>query len=292
MHPQHDDKADSRDGHVGHKAVFGNVMSRRAFLQLAVVGAAGVVVGGTASAVYSFGIESIAAELRGLREPVRVAWLCDLHYGPFIHAGSVAAWVDATLELEPDLILLGGDIVDHRAPPNLAPLFDELGRLRSPLGTYAIRGNHEYARFGDPRPFEAALERSGVRTLVNQGVDVREDLYLAGFDSGRVGLRVIRNTLAHRPADSACLAAAHKPDVLPRMPPEIGLTLCGHTHGGQILLPGIGPIVALTDAGRDAASGWVWSPGLGYVSRGLGVVHVPIRLNCPAELTIVTLTPA
>ena len=88
------------------------------------------------------------------------------------------------------------------------------------------------------------------------------------------------------------LVAAHKPDVLPLMPEDVALTLCGHTHGGQVRLPGIGPLSFDSRFNRDHGSGWYRSPSLGYVSRGLGVVHVPVRIACPAELTLVTLMPA
>lgn len=270
-------------------------LSRRAFLGLLGAGAVAGVAGTGVAGTYRFQVERIEASLDGLRAPVTIAWLCDLHYGPFIRAGSVAAWVDTTLALAPDVVLLGGDLVDTLAPPDVAPLVEQLGRLRAPLGVISIRGNHEYARFGrrgQLEAFEADLATVGIETFVNRGRLLRDDLWYAGVDDKQVGGAALRSSLAGRPDGTACVFGSHQPDVLPRLPDTVQLTFCGHTHGGQVRIPGLGPVVTRTRLGRDNEAGWVRVPALGYVSRGLGVVHVPLRLNCPAELTFATLRPA
>lgn len=270
-------------------------MSRRAFFGLLGAGALSVLGGGAVAGTYRFVVEHIEAPLAGLRAPLRVAWLVDMHYGPFIRAGSVAAWVDAALAQAPDLIVLGGDLVDHQAPDDVRPLLAELARLQAPLGVYGVWGNHEFSRYPDARDlerFREALEEAGVTMLVNRGVDIRADLHLVGLDVDRVGPQRLARALAGRPSGSACLLATHKPDMLPRIPAGVDLTLLGHTHGGQVVLPGIGPLFTRTALGSAGTAGWVRAPALGYVSRGLGVVHVPLRINCPAELTLATLTPA
>ena len=270
-------------------------MSRRAFLRLLGLGGVAVVAGGTVAGTYGFQVERISVALPEVRRPLTVAWLCDMHFGPFIRAGSVAAWVDATLDAAPDLVVLGGDLVDKHAPDDVSPLIAELRRLEAPLGVYSVLGNHESARFGRGDALDAFisdLHEAGITTLVNRGVSVRDDLYLAGIDAAGGGFGRIRRALADRPPDIATLVAAHKPDVLPLMPADVGLTLCGHTHGGQVRLPGIGPLLFDSRVSRDYSSGWYRSPSLGYVSRGLGVGYVPVRIACPAELTLATLTPA
>ena len=271
------------------------VMSRRAFLGLLGLGGATMVTGGSVASAYRFQVERISAPIAGLRRPLTLAWLCDMHFGPFIREGSVAAWVDATLELAPDLVVLGGDLVDHHAPDDVAPLIAELRRLEAPLGVYSVLGNHEYARFGRGGAldaFVADLLEAGMPTLVNRGILVRDDLYLAGIDAAGGGARRILRALQERPTGVAALVAAHKPDVLPLIPEDVALTLCGHTHGGQVRLPGIGPLLFDSRISRDYSSGWYRSPSLGYVSRGLGVGYVPVRIACPAELTFATLVPA
>ncbi len=271
------------------------LMSRRAFLGLLGLGGAAVVSGGSVASAYSFQVERISASIAGLRRPLTLAWLCDMHYGPFIRQGSVAAWVDAALDLAPDLVVLGGDLVDQHAPDDVTPLITELSRLEAPLGVYSVLGNHEYARFGRGGAldaFIADLLEAGVPTLVNRGTQVRDDLYLAGIDAAGGGARRILTALRERPPSVPALVAAHKPDVLPLMPEDVALTLCGHTHGGQVRLPGIGPLLFDSRLSRDYSSGWYHSPSLGYVSRGLGVGYVPVRIACPAELTLATLVPA
>ncbi len=241
---------------------------------------------------YRFQIEHIQAELEGLRSPLRVAWLCDLHYGPFIRAGSVAAWVDATLALDPDLILLGGDMVDHLAGADFGPLTEQLGRLVAPLGVWGIWGNHDLSRLSDGLDeFEARLAAVGTTILVNRGRLVREDLYLAGIDDLQQGRPDLTAALAGRPPGVPVLLLSHNPDILPQVPPSVGLTLCGHTHGGQIRLPLVGPVITSSRYGRRFVSGWVEGPARGYVSRGLGVTQLPLRLACPPELTALTLSP-
>ena len=100
--------------------------------------------------------------------------------------------------------------------------------------------------------------------------------------------------LRDRPLEAACLLLAHNPDSLPHVPLSVDLALCGHTHGGQIRLPGWGPVFTSSEHGQRFASGWVEEPGvaLGYVSRGLGTVILPARLNCAAELAVFDLVPA
>lgn len=270
----------------------GGAVSRRSFLRLLGAGAVGALTARSVVASYDFEIRDVTLPLRGLREPLRVAWLCDLHFGPFIRDGSVGTWVDATLALAPDLVLLGGDLVDRFAPADLTPLLDRLGRLEAPLGVFAVRGNHEYARFDEaPDAFDAALEELGIVTLVNGGVTIRDDLYLAGVDDLNRGTVRLPRALAGWPGGSACLLMSHTPDVLPDVPVSVGLTLCGHTHGGQVVLPGVGPVVTSSRYGRRFVAGLVQGPAAGYVSTGLGMSHLPLRLNCPAELTLLTLVP-
>jgi uncharacterized protein len=273
--------------------------SRRRFLRRALTLAVGAVaataVGGGVLSSYRFQVEAIEARLEGLRAPLRAAWLCDLHYGPFIGVGSVAAWVDATLALRPDVVLLGGDLIDvfGRGAPD--PLIEQLGRLRAPLGVWGVWGNHDHNGMrgrGGVAALEDALAEAGIVMLRNRGVQVRDDLHLAGLDDWRQGRPDLTAALAGRPVGVPCLLLSHNPDALPHVPTDVDLTLCGHTHGGQVRLPFVGPLVTSSRYGRRFASGWVRGPALGYVSRGLGVSQLPVRVLCPPELTDLTLVPA
>ena len=266
-------------------------MTRRRFLTGAVTLAVGLVAGRAVADTYTFETLRTTRRLPRLRTPLRVAFLADLHHGIYIRSDSVARWVDAANADAPDLILLGGDLVDRTPGGHIDDLMRELARLRAPLGVYATWGNHDHARFSGTRGFEETLRSAGVDMLRNRGLSVRDDLFVAGLDDYRTGRPDIPAALRERPADRACLLVSHNPDALPHVPVDVDLTLCGHTHGGQIRIPGIGAIVTSSRYGRRFVEGWVDGPALGYVSRGLGFSLIPLRVDCPAELTILDVTP-
>ncbi len=267
-------------------------MRRSTLVAIAAGVGAGLLAARMVANTYRFTVERIRSGLPGLETDVRVVLLFDLHYGPYIRRGSIAAWVEAALAERPDLLIVGGDLVDGWAGEDVQPLVHELGRLRAPLGTFAMWGNHDYIRFGDPSGFARRLERVGITVLENRGTLVRQDLFLAGLDDVGEGEPDLAAALAGRPAGTACLLVAHNPEALSYVPPEVGLTLSGHTHGGQINVPGIGPLIKASHYTQRLLRGWSRQPALGYVSRGLGVSLLPLRLNCPPELTVLELTPA
>jgi uncharacterized protein len=240
---------------------------------------------------YRFEVERVQTRLPALQARLRVAFLTDLHFGPYIREGSLAAWVEATRGVAPDLVVLGGDLVEGMGRSDLAPLLRQLARLRAPCGVYTTWGNHDHTRFGDLGPFTASLQDIGIEVLNNRGVPVRDDVYLAGLDDYDVGRPDVNAALRERSHGQACLLISHNPDALVMVPEAVDLTLCGHTHGGQVRLPGVGALVKSSGYAQLFVQGWTRAPALAYVSRGLGVGLVPMRLNCPPELTVVELVP-
>ncbi|WP_045233595.1 metallophosphoesterase [Deinococcus pimensis] len=280
-------------------------ITRRALLLggLGALAAASVPVGET----YRFEVNRHAPELAGLRAPIRISLLTDLHYGPYVRAASVRAWVDATLRERPDLVIIAGDFIDADVDGGTDPLLHELARLHAPLGVYGTWGNHDYYSFGrvarlarPARPdwearrerFRRDLHEAGVRVLLNENVRVREDLVLAGVDDFETGDPGLALALHGPDRAAATLLVSHNPDLLPLVPATVGLTLCGHTHGGQIRLPVVGALSTSSRYGERFAMGFVRAPARGFVSRGLGVTGVPMRLNCPPELVTLDLRPA
>lgn len=269
-------------------------MDRRTFLKLA-VGTAPVLLGlGATAAAYSFELPRYRRPLRGLKSGVRLAFLTDQHLGPFMGRHQLEEWVDATVALEPDVVVFGGDLVDQMYAGDLREVVELLPRLESPLGVYAVLGNHDRTKYRQLGPLEEALEAAGVRLLRNEGERLRDDLYLAGLDDWRTGHPDAERALAGAPdaAAAARILVSHNPDAIPHMPDGIDLLLAGHTHGGQVRLPLIGPLVTSSEYGRRFAEGWVDAPMPAFVSRGLGVSMLPFRLFCPPELVLLELQPA
>lgn len=274
-------------------------MSRRRFLRraAAVGGVAATALGlESVREAYAFVVTRQRLALPGLRRPLRAVMLSDLHLGPFIGERQLAGWVRATAELEPDLVLLVGDLVDHRYSGDLSEFRRWLPELQPPLGSVAVPGNHDRARYPDLAPWRRMLEDVGVGVLINQGRSVRDDLYLAGVDDLRESVADPAAALAGAPTGAARVLLSHNPDLIPELPAEPAarpdLLLAGHTHGGQICVPGYGAVVTGSAYGRRYASGWVPAPMPAFVGRGLGVAALPVRFACPAELVVLELSPA
>lgn len=260
---------------------------------LALAGAAGAVgLGGhMLRSAYRFEVRRLQLTLPGLRRPLRLAQLSDLHIGPYMRRAQLRGWLDATAALQPDLIAFTGDLVDRWFRGDPAALGAELARLRAPLGTAAVWGNHDHHAFPDPAPLADALAGAGVRLLDNRWERLRDDLVLAGVDDLRQGRPDLDAALRGRPPGAATVLLCHNPDLLPEVPATVALTLAGHTHGGQVRLPLLGALLTSSHYGQRFAEGWVAGPALGFVSRGLGVSGLPIRLRCAPEVVLFDLRP-
>ena len=273
-------------------------MTRRRFL----LGAAGVAVG---TAVYShFGelnmvkVERVEVRLRRLRcaGRIRLALLSDLHLHGLGRREETALKI---VEGErPDLIVVTGDFLDS---PDGWDLLKKFAQMIAGLGeVYAVLGNWDHWAEGRGGPsakeIREALEDSGVRVLVNSGMAVRvgdQELWLAGVDDPHTYRSDVAKSLEGAPEDTSVILLAHSPEVVGEVVDGVDLILCGHTHGGQVRLPIIGPLYVPSRYGKRYVSGLY---DLGrfamYVSRGLGWSFLPFRLNCPPEVTLISLARA
>lgn len=272
-------------------------LSRRRFLQYVGFAGAAALLGGAATVAqsYRFEVNRYTRALPRLRAPLRVAHLSDLHYGAYSQEASVKAWVDATIAEAPDVVLLTGDFVDYRTQGSFEPLIRQLARLNPPLGVYGVWGNHDYDQ-GIARRDELheGFKSIGVRILVNERLELRDDLCLAGVDDLWKGDHDLHAALGNRPEDKACIFMCHIPDILPGIV-EYGysaeLTLAGHNHGGQIKLPLLGAVVIPSKYHSRFLEGWFTEPTLGFVSRGLGFSLMPVRFGSMSEVVIIDLQP-
>jgi predicted MPP superfamily phosphohydrolase len=167
-----------------------------------------------------------------------------------------------------------------------------LASLNAKYGIFAVLGNHDL--WTDAVVVRAGLEREGVPVLVNQGVTLsvgRDNIYLAGLDDAWSGQPDLSAALDGSATDIPVILLAHEPDVadISALDGRVSLQLSGHSHGGQVRLPGVGAPI-LPYLGQKYEQGvyrvnnmWV------YTNRGLGVIPPPVRLNCPPEITEITL---
>lgn len=283
-------------------ALLDRTMSRRSFL----IGGA---LGGSAAAGLTL-FEAYAARYVNPYRPVlervsvpvpadhpglaglRIGFITDTHVGPFISADDLARATGLIAAEQPDLILLGGDYVSESARYT-ADAVDVIRLLveSAPLGGYAVLGNHDLS-VSSTRVREA-FRTAGMPMLRNDAtaVPVGSDvLWIAGIDETLLGNPDPAATFAQVPAGAAALALWHEPQFA-EAAAEHGafLQLSGHTHGGQIRVPGIGPI-GLPVHGKRYVMGLNHVAGMPiYTARGVGVYRPPLRFNCPPEVTLVTL---
>jgi predicted MPP superfamily phosphohydrolase len=232
-------------------------------------------------------IPRLPAALRGKT----VAFVTDIHRGPFVSESDVANVVRTTMALAPDLIVLGGDY-SHRETQFIAPCFDLLADLDAPLGVYGVLGNHDYKH--GLAETKAGMRAAKVAELTNRGVALTfggETLHLCGVDDLWHGRPDVDAALAGVRPQDGCLLVSHNPDVAQEMPDRrVGLMLSGHTHGGQVVVPGYGAPLVPSRYGRKYAHGLCQAPETQiYVSAGTGMSVLPVRLGCRPEITRITL---
>jgi hypothetical protein len=272
------------------------IMSRRSFLKLLGLMLFGGALGGSAAfaQVYRFGVNRYKFSMPKLKKPLRVVHLSDLHFGRFLKANMVKRWVDASLQESPDLIVITGDFVDSTTG-DFQPLISELSRLKALLGVWGVWGNHDYDQGVEyQQQFAEALKGMDINILVNQGVSIREDLFLCGCDDLWMGEHDLDKTFSKQPKDQATLFMCHIPDILPGLAEynfHADLTLSGHNHGGQVKLPFIGAPFVPSKYGQQFVEGWFTEPRSAFVSRGLGVSSLPIRWNSQPEVVVIDLEP-
>ena len=229
---------------------------------------------------------------------VRVGVMTDFH-GGVPHAGEdvFARWVAAMNAERPDLILLGGDFADAHVlfGGRLSPrrMTAHLAGLRAPLGVYAVLGNHDWKQFG--WGMYDALARTPIVLLENSSVPVNAPggrFHVAGLGDLRMRSADIGAALRAVPPGEPVVLLSHDPDVFPRVPERVALTVAGHTHGGQVAIPLVRRPVVPSSYGERYVRGHVVEGGRHLiVSSGLGTSGAPVRLLAPPELLVLELRP-
>jgi predicted MPP superfamily phosphohydrolase len=231
--------------------------------------------------------------------------IADLHAGgPNMGIERVRQVVDAGNALKSDLVVVLGDyfathrfVTEHVPPPAWAA---ELKRLKAPLGTYAIYGNHDW--WYDIVGVRNALHHVGIPAMQNEAVLLGapgSGFWLAGLGDQLAhyvgpdhfeGVDDLPGTLKRITTDDPVILLVHEPDIFTNVPERVSLTLAGHTHGGQVRFPLVPPVWTPSKYGARFAYGHIVERGRHMiVSGGLGCSKVPVRLGVPPEIVRVTL---
>jgi uncharacterized protein len=232
----------------------------------------------------------------------RIVQLSDIHLDEFTEPFFLERVVHKVNDLAPDLVLLTGDFVTRGSLTFIASTHaahrgaEILTALTSPL-RYAILGNHDVS-VSSPLVIHA-LTSNGTPVLVNQHVPIERNgarIWLCGSDDLCAGRPNINLTIPADP-DGPVILMAHEPDYADTVVNHprgkvVDLMLSGHSHGGQVRLPFVGPMI-LPPLGEKYVQGYFRLDHMQlYVNRGIGTVGLPFRLNCPPEITVLTLQPA
>ena len=269
--------------------------TRRAALQGLMATGAGLMVGrvgyGAAYERHQIRLEQSDLRIVGLPralDGLRVGLITDVHVSPTVPDEDVRAAVRLLAEARPDLVALGGDYVTDLDTTRAVPAADMLAPLAAaPMGALAVLGNHD-----DDRIVPAALVSRGFTVLK----DARTRLTIRGETVDIAGLRYWTRRVSDiarvlNGAGPTTILLAHDPRRLKEAAAfDVQLVLAGHTHGGQVVLPGLGaiaarrfPVVAGPATERNCTL---------FVSRGVGTVVAPVRINCPPEVSVLTLRSA
>lgn len=243
-------------------------------------------------------VETVRVPLAGLASNLRsfrIVQFSDTHFGPYFGEAEGAQTVARVNRLQPHLIVFSGDLVTQLIEGELDLARTMLRELRAPLGTFAVLGNHDH--WTDSESVANALEAGGVVLLRNENRLIEWNggrFWLAGVDDVWEQHHDLAAALEGVDGETPVILLAHEPDYADEVAADgrVSLQLSGHSHGGQIRIPGYGAPV-LPYLGRKYPVGLrrlrkMWL----YTNRGVGLLAPPVRLNCRPEITQIVLEPA
>lgn len=223
---------------------------------------------------------------------LRILLVTDVHTGPFVSPSGWSDVISCLGSLQFDVLLLGGDIATSRVE-DFTPSARELSRLHAPLGVFGVLGNHDHFT-GDARRLVRELEAAGIEMLQNRSVVIERAgarLALAGIDDLLFGAPDLDRALRDVPEGIPVVLLSHNPDVLAEAAARgVSLVLSGHTHAGQIRIPGLPVLVRMSRYRLDEGRYRCGETEL-IVSAGLGAVGLPVRIFCPPEVVLLRLRP-
>jgi hypothetical protein len=250
-------------------------------------------------------VNRLEVEMPGLAssmDGLRVVQISDIHLGGFTPVSTLARYIEQVNELEPDIVVITGDITDGVA--HAAETFPVLGRLRARLGVVAILGNHDV--YSGASAVAKLLGRyTGIRVLVDENLRIDDrggSLWIVGLlDRGRDWARglaeceIFERLYREVPSGAPAVVLSHRPDLFDHAV-RLGapLVLSGHTHGGQLAIPWRrGQALTLARfMTRYPRGSYRRGNSLLHVNLGLGVTAQPVRVATPREITVISLRRA
>lgn len=278
--------------------------SRRKFLHRVAQVTLGLSVGTVSTCAYGYW-EASQIRVRRSTIPMKhlprvfagktVAVLADFHHGPFVDISFIRTAVEIANSLAPDLMALVGDFAHkgNQTREQLPPCLEALSALRAPLGVFAVPGNHDMQDNG--AIYRECIAATPLQDVTNRAVRLSiggEHLWVAGVDDLWWGKPDQRAALRGIPDLEAVILLSHNPDFAEEQPNDrVGLVISGHTHGGQVCVPVVGSLWLPSRYGSKYRSGLVQGPSSQvFVSRGIVLAGVPLRINCFPEINLLTLT--
>jgi uncharacterized protein len=284
-------------------------LSRRSFLKLMGYAALDGLILSVGGGVYGTQVEpgwldlvSLTLKLPRLGKAfdgLRMVQLSDIHMGGWMTRERFDHIVDVTLAEKPDVVVITGDFILGSTlikdfTEIIADLRATLPRLAESVQTLAVMGNHDHRIFPQALTVRKMVQACGIVDLTNRVESLvrgGERLHFAGVDDILEGRPDMLYVLEQLPEDGAAIALVHEPDFADAMSVtgRFDLQLSGHSHGGQIALPLIGPIVLPPMGQKYIAGQYQIGEMIQYTTRGVGMTEPPVRINCRPEITALTL---
>ncbi|HEV8590528.1 MAG TPA: metallophosphoesterase [Pyrinomonadaceae bacterium] len=242
----------------------------------------------------SLSLENLEIALKRLPKKLdgfKIIHLSDIHHSPFTDLKHINRAIKVANRLRPDMFILTGDYVSHDAK-FIAPVAKALGQLKAEFGIYACLGNHDH--WTDPDMVTQKFREVGINVLINEGFRFEArgaSFWLAGVDDHMVGKTDLAAALKGSYPDELKLLLAHNPLIF-RQAVRFGvdLTFSGHTHGGQIKVRD--PEKRILPRRKLSAGLHKRKDSQIYITRGIGTVVLPVRFQCPPEVSLITLRTA
>lgn len=239
----------------------------------------------------SLSVEKIEIRLKRLPkklEGFRLIHLSDIHHSPFTGLEHISCAIKVANGLKPDMFVLTGDYVSHDSE-YIKPVAEVLGKLDSEFGTFACLGNHDH--WTDASLVTESFRNENIKVLVNEGIRFKArdaSFWLAGVDDYMVGKTDLPSALHGSFPDEMKMLLAHNPVIVRQAARyDVDLVFSGHTHGGQ---------VKLREDEKQVFANRRLKNGLHrrkdtqiYITRGIGTVVLPVRYQCPPEISLIEL---